>query len=227
MAIEVSEQAEELLEACWLRREGGESEPGPDAPEGDAVVVELVEAGLVELGGPGARLTGAGWREAGACVRRHRLAERLMADVLHVRKALMHEVSCKFEHLLHRGLEGNVCTLLGHPKMCPHGQLIPEGTCCRRAGKQTSRLVFASTELKAGQEARIAYIHTGNREALQKLMAMGTLPGVSITLIQRSPSYVFQIGQSQFAVDREMAEHIFVRPRTEGDTALPHGRGKG
>ncbi len=221
MAIEVSEKAEELLEACWVRREGGESEPALDAPAGDPVVGELVDAGLAEPrglaepGGPSgqqARLTGAGWREAGACVRRHRLAERLMADVLHVRKGLMHEVSCKFEHLLHRGLEENVCTLLGHPKMCPHGQLIPDGKCCRRAGKQLSMLVFTSTELKAGQEARIAYIHTGNREALQKLMAMGTLPGTSITLIQRSPSYVFQIGQSQFAVDREMAEHIFVRP---------------
>jgi len=42
-------------------------------------------------------------------------------------------------------------------------------------------------------------------------MAMGALPGISVTMIQKFPSYVFQIGQSQFAIDQEMAEGIYVR----------------
>ena len=40
---------------------------------------------------------------------------------------------------------------------------------------------------------------------------MGALPGISVTMIQKFPSYVFQIGESRFAVDQEMAEGIYVR----------------
>jgi hypothetical protein len=42
-------------------------------------------------------------------------------------------------------------------------------------------------------------------------MAMGILPGAPISLIQSFPSYVFQVRQTQFAVDREIADAIFVR----------------
>lgn len=42
-------------------------------------------------------------------------------------------------------------------------------------------------------------------------MAMGILPGAPISLIQSFPSYVFQVGQTQFAVDKEIAEAIYVR----------------
>ena len=45
---------------------------------------------------------------------------------------------------------------------------------------------------------------------LTKIMAMGALPGMSVTLIQKFPSYVFQLGHSQFAVDKNLAEQIRV-----------------
>jgi DtxR family Mn-dependent transcriptional regulator len=41
-------------------------------------------------------------------------------------------------------------------------------------------------------------------------MAMGALPGISVTMMQKFPSYAFQIGQSQFAIDQQMAEGIYV-----------------
>jgi DtxR family Mn-dependent transcriptional regulator len=42
-------------------------------------------------------------------------------------------------------------------------------------------------------------------------MAMGALPGISVTMMQKFPSYVFKIGQSQFAIDKEMAQGIYIR----------------
>jgi hypothetical protein len=45
---------------------------------------------------------------------------------------------------------------------------------------------------------------------LRKLMALGVLPGMTVTIIRCTPSYVFQLGQSQFTVDREIAEEIMV-----------------
>lgn len=66
--------------------------------------------------------------------------------------------------------------------------------------------------LKKGQRGKIVHINTKDRSMLRKLMAMGILPGLTITLIQKFPSYVFQIGASQFAIDKKMAEQIEVRP---------------
>ena len=69
-------------------------------------------------------------------------------------------------------------------------------------------LVMPLSELKTGQSGKIAYIHTQDRQMLQKIMAMGALPGASVTLLQRFPSYVFQLGQSQFAIDKNIADQI-------------------
>ncbi len=47
-----------------------------------------------------------------------------------------------------------------------------------------------------------------------KLLAMGILPGVRVRLVQRFPSYVFQVGRSQFTVDRQLAEQVHLQPDT-------------
>ena len=125
----------------------------------------------------------------------------------------MHPLSCQFEHLLHEGIEENICILLGHPKTCPHGKPIPEGECCRMSRETIGRVISLLANLKVNQKGKVAYIHTKDHKKLQKLMAMNILPGMEITLIQNFPSYVFQIGQSQFAIDKELAENIFVRSK--------------
>ncbi|MBP1752219.1 MAG: transcriptional regulator [Geobacteraceae bacterium] len=67
------------------------------------------------------------------------------------------------------------------------------------------------TELKSGDEGEIAYIQTEDDKKMQKLMAMGVLPGNRIRLIQAFPSYIFRVGYSEFAIDTNMAREIFVR----------------
>ena len=66
------------------------------------------------------------------------------------------------------------------------------------------------TNLKVNQRGKITNINTHDHNKLKKIMAMGVLPGMTVILIQKFPSYVFQIGQSQFAVDKELADGIFV-----------------
>ena len=73
------------------------------------------------------------------------------------------------------------------------------------------RLIAPLNELEPGQSGRIAYLQMANPARLQKLMALGVLPGGGITLLRRSPSYVFETGYTQFAVDEEIAADIFVR----------------
>ena len=67
------------------------------------------------------------------------------------------------------------------------------------------------TELKPGQEGEIAYIQTDDSKKMQKLMAMGVLPGNRINLTQSFPSYIFRVGFSEFAIDAQLAREIFVR----------------
>ncbi len=64
--------------------------------------------------------------------------------------------------------------------------------------------------LANGQKAKVISLDTEDQEKLLKLMAIGIFPGRDITLIQKFPSYVFQLGHSQFAIDQELAKIIFV-----------------
>jgi DtxR family transcriptional regulator, Mn-dependent transcriptional regulator len=214
--MELSERSEEILETLWVRAQ----EPPRHAPEAvpagdDPALAALLELGLAERSAGGVSPTARGLEEGAKVVRRHRLAERLFADVLDLRADQVHPLSCRFEHLLHDGIEDHICVLLGHPATCPHGRPIPPGPCCREGREQAGRIVAPLSELPAGSGGKVAYLRTQDRDKLQKLMAMGVLPGTTIRVIQRSPSHVFSLGRSQFAVDRPLAESIFVRRGNE------------
>ena len=155
-------------------------------------------------------MTRKGKEEAKSCIRRHRLAERLFTDVLDLKGTLVHDTSCKFEHLLHKGLDENICTLLGHPKTCPHGRPIPEGNCCKDLKRMPQKMNVPLSELGLHKKARITFLQTHNREMLKRIIAMGALPKTHITLLHKFPSYVFKIGKSQFAIDSDLASCIYV-----------------
>jgi len=76
----------------------------------------------------GVRLTDEGRKIAGRIVRNHRLIEVMMKKVLHTR--IDHESVCGIEHHMDRNFANALCTLLDHPKRCPHGYPIPRGECC-------------------------------------------------------------------------------------------------
>ena len=209
--MDLSEGAQEILELLWIATEEeghGGLESGSIRPES---VDELVRLDLAERKGERVILTASGKPQAAYAVRRHRLAERLLVDVLSTDETRIEEHACRFEHALVDGADESICTLLGHPKYCPHGKPIPEGGCCRQLRDSVDRLISPLSELQEGQRGHIAYIHAHDHSHLQKLIAMGVLPGASISLLRRSPSFVFEIGYSQFAVDEGIAADIRVR----------------
>src|SRR3954466_7109333 len=87
------------------------------APIGDgAFVVEFTEKGR---------------QRAADVIRRHRLAERLFTETLHVEdETEIEQQACKFEHILSPEATDRICAFLGHPRTCPHGSPIPAGECC-------------------------------------------------------------------------------------------------
>lgn len=74
------------------------------------------------------------------------------------------------------------------------------------------------TELKVGEICRVVAIDTGNLKKLQILLSMGILPGKNITILQKFPSNIFQVGQTQYAVDHNIANAIYVSTKKTDTT---------
>jgi putative ABC transport system ATP-binding protein len=75
-------------------------------------------------------LTDRGMSRARDVVRRHRLAERLFKDTFRIDDQEARNQACKFEHIISPELDQRICSFLGHPTTCPHGNPIPPGECC-------------------------------------------------------------------------------------------------
>ena len=214
--MKLSEKAEEILEATWIAVE----EEGQSSAEIETIGIaaddpaykELTESALIEIKEGRIYFRPEGKKEGRSTIRRHRLAERLLMDILNVRGDSGHSKACQFEHLLNEGVDMKVCTMLNHPLTCPHGKTIPPGDCCLEAKKSGDLGVVPLTELKSNKEGTIAYIQTEDNRKMQKLVAMGVLPGTRIRLLQSFPSYIFRVGYSEFAIDANMAREIFVSP---------------
>jgi DtxR family transcriptional regulator, Mn-dependent transcriptional regulator len=213
--MKVSAKAEEILEALWIAtEEKGDNSASLDTlrtTEEDDGFKELNRLAYIEIKGERVYLRQEGRHEAQMTVRRHRLAERLLMDILDLKGPQGDAKACEFEHLLHHGVDSKICTLLNHPTTCPHGKPIPPGKCCEAARSAGEVGVVALTELKAGEKGEIAYLSTGDAKKMQKLMSMGVLPGNHLSLSRTFPSYIFRVGNSEFAVDTDLAREIFIR----------------
>ena len=212
--MKLNDQAEEVLETLWISSEEEKEKVCLDhfkVPREDQPLKELLNLGYVVISGNEIQLAEKGREEARSIVRRHRLAESLLVDVLDLKEEMVNEAACKFEYLLYKEVGESVCTLLGHPKVCPHGKHISRGKCCEKINNTISPVISPLIELNVGQRGKIVYLYKKSDRELQKLMAMGILPGMPIQVIQKFPSYLLQIGQTQVAMDEEMAKDVYVR----------------
>lgn len=214
--MKLTERAEEILEAMWIAvEEEGGAFYDPEkmgVSSDDPACRELTANTLVEIRQGMLYFRPEGREQGRITIRRHRLAERLMMDVFNIKGEEGDSKACEFEHLLNEGVDVKLCTMLNHPDTCPHGKPIPPGECCSAARHAGDRGVVPLTECKSGHEGEIAYIQTNDSVKMQKLMAMGVLPGNRIKLVQAFPSYIFRVGFSEFAIDSALAREIFVRP---------------
>ncbi len=211
----IADEIVEVLEALWTSEEdGGASEDGVAQRAKTTVTPELLseceQHGYIRRGGGQIALTDLGRRTAEEVIRRHRLAERLVVDVIGMTIEESEADACEFEHLLARGVTEAICTLLGHPRLCPHQRPIPEGDCCRRARDQVSSVVTSVDRLEIGEQARVAYVSARNYPRIQKLSSLGILPGLPVRVHQKFPSFVIQCEETQIAIEEEIARDIYV-----------------
>lgn len=168
---------------------------------------------LVYRKGRGVRLTRKGRELALDVLRRHRVAELLLVDLLGVSWEEAHEVACRWEHILTKEMCDRVLKRLGEPTTCPHGNPIPNG-----AGNITSIETQALADLEQGEEATIECISNENPNLLRIMASMGLLPGEHVRVVQTAPggdTLLIEVGTAQFALSRTIALQIQVRKELE------------
>jgi DtxR family Mn-dependent transcriptional regulator len=218
---------EEYLEILWYMSENENSDFGYFRDElGDNFREELVEElgtdGIVHREAGRIGLTNKGRDYTRQLIRSHRLGERLVHDVLGVE---YEKGACEFEHIVNPDLVDSICTLLGHPRECPHGMPIPDGECCRQQAQLVESSVIPLTQLEVGEAARVAYVYARSDQQMHKMENLLIRPGVALKLHQNRPTFVVECENSLIALDDEVAAsiHVWVGPQNR-HLVTPHGR---
>jgi DtxR family Mn-dependent transcriptional regulator len=183
------------------------------------IIEELINDGLLERMDGEIWLTVQGGATARELVRRNRLAEVLLQELLEVRPERVAMNACMWEHVLSAEVTDNICTFLGHPRHCPHGNAIPPGPCCAQISRTVTPLVQPLTTLRVGASARITFITPRVQKRLERLASLGVVPGTYVVLKQKSPAYVIRADQTEIALEEDIARDIFVRETGKSENA--------
>jgi len=134
----------------------------------------------------GVSLTPKGRKFARKVARKHRLLERFLNDVVGLRGRSRHEQACKMEHALSDEAEHNLCKIMNHPVECPHGRTIPK--CDRKIScERCADSSISLNDLKEGDTAIVSHLACGNRDDLCEMLAIGFVPGSSVTVEKKVP----------------------------------------
>ncbi|OEU46179.1 MAG: hypothetical protein BBJ60_01000 [Desulfobacterales bacterium S7086C20] len=211
----LSEKQEEIMEAIWGAAENKNYSIDAikkrcviEFSEGD--LTELEQQGMIVRSADKILFSSEGKALGEAILRRHRLAEVLVSSVLRLKNSAMEEVACKVEHCLAPEVEESICTLLGHPGICPDGKPIPKGRCCRKRLRVVDNTVVSLSELKPSEKGKITYIRPGSHSNLHQLISMGLQPGVTVTVHRTNPAFCIKFENTELALDKEIAKNIFV-----------------
>ena len=157
----------------------------------------------------GVKLTEKGNKIAVQVLRRHRLSERLLTDILHVEWDKVHEAACRLEHGMTEEILDSLEKALNHPKTCPHGNPIPT-----QRGNIVEQETESLTELGVREKGTIVKIVDENQELLRYLDTRGIAPGVSVEVAEKAPfdgPITIKINEAARALSRDVASIIKVK----------------
>ena len=215
------ESTEEYLEAVYrLEREGpGVTTSGLAADLGVApasvsgMLKKLAADGYLTYEARGhAALTHKGLGVAVRVIRRNRLAEVFLHDVLGMPWDEVHEEACKLEHAISDRVEERLVAVLGDPKVCPHGLPIPPGDL-----SEPPRVSARLADAPAGAMVRIVEVVEDVPETLRFLDKIGVRPGVEVAVVERAPlggPVTIEGSAGRHAVSLELARLIAIAAET-------------
>ncbi|MGL5809200.1 MAG: metal-dependent transcriptional regulator [Nocardioides sp.] len=162
-------------------------------------------------------LTPEGLRLATRVMRKHRLAERLLVDVIGLDWELVHAEACRWEHVMSETVERRLLELLDHPTESPYGNPIPGlEELGQPGGEEFMDGVQPLAEVAGAEKSRVRVRRIS--EEIQKDEAlMGTLrrvgagPDKTVVVTSTRDGVLIGSGGEAAEIDFEAAEHIFVR----------------
>jgi DtxR family Mn-dependent transcriptional regulator len=172
-------------------------------------VNRLVDNGYAELREDRSiRLTDQGRDLATTVVRRHRLAERLLLDVIGLEWEKVHREADRWEHVISADVEVKLIELLGDPATCPHGNPIP-GAARHQPDGPVAALLDAPTG--STQVARISEKLELSDDHLRFVAQVRLTPGSAVTVVERTPTGVLvRTDDGEHTVPLEVAQQLYV-----------------
>ncbi|MGH3849317.1 MAG: metal-dependent transcriptional regulator [Pseudonocardiaceae bacterium] len=207
---------EEYLEAIWELEEEGVAviqarlveHLEHSAPSVSEMVRRLRDEDYIIVSGRALSLTEKGRTRAISVVRKHRLAERLLTDIIGLPWHKTHVEACRWEHVMSDEVEQRLVTLLGNPATCPHGNPIPG------AGGPERDLVALSLS-QPGDNIRLERVTEQvevDMPALIYLDESGFIPGAAAKVRSRAPdgTLVLDMENGSIALGPGLASQLFV-----------------
>src|SRR5688572_20860079 len=221
MVASLSKLERETLKSLYrLSRDGHDAHTGALAERlgvspatATTTVKRLAERGLLDHKlYRGVELTTAGRAEAVAAIRRHRIVERFLADMLGYAWNEADRLAGSFEHDLPQEVEDRLFVALDRPITCPHGFPIPEAE-----GLDIPDMppLYA---LEPGDEAIVAVPGSTDPDVVAFLDTLGLRPGVHVEVREKHPfdgPLVLRVAGEDRTVSQRVAQQIFVTKQTE------------
>jgi len=172
-------------------------------------IARLSEQGFVELAGDRSlHLTQKGRHLATTVVRRHRLAERLLTDVIGLEWEKVHREAARWEHAISADVEEKLVELLGDPATCPHGNPIPGS---KRASVAQPSVALADSEPGRVTVARVSEKLELSDDSLALVAQARLVPGASATVLSRDDTGVrVKTATGEHVVPAKVAEQLYV-----------------
>lgn len=228
---DLSKSDREMLKAIYRRTVGSPNSEETIAHTGDLAEVlgtsagtatthikRLADRGLVaHVPYIGVSLTASGRSAAVVAIRRHRIVERFLSDILGYAWKDADRLSTAFEHELPVEVEDRLFEVLGQPETCPHGFPIP--SC--NAGDLPGLPPLASME--PGEVANVAVPGSTDPALVEFLDSLGLRPGVQVEMREKHPfdgPLVVRVEGNDRTLGHPVALQVFVRAGS-GPSPLP------
>ncbi len=213
-----SERTEEYLEAIYKEQSKGDSastsflarDLGVSQPAVTDMLKNLGSRGLIDYASnKGATLTDIGVEKALGVIRRHRLWERFLTDVLGMKWDKVHEVACKLEHLDVPEVEERLAVILGDTNTCPHGHSIPD-----KQGNIKQEKAVPLSRFHALQRVNIVAIEEGDSRLLGAIERKGLKPQVVVKILKKyeDGSLELEAGKKKLRINADLATVLLAEP---------------
>ncbi|MGA2670702.1 MAG: metal-dependent transcriptional regulator [Dehalococcoidia bacterium] len=213
-----SERVEEYLEAIYKRQKTETpvstsalaKDLGVSLPAVTDMLRRLESEGLIEyVANKGAILTTEGNERAISVVRRHRLWERFLTDILGVKWDRVHNEACRLEHATSAETERKLASLLGNIDTCPHGYPIPD-----KNGNIQEQEVMPLSEFEPGQSVCIETVAEETPHLLRDIDKLGLKPKTVVTVEKKNSdgSIELQAAGERRWLKKEIAALLLAKP---------------